>query len=127
MRGNIVLAAAVFALGVVLGAGVLVVGFRWALAAAADRRTVSIDRHAELMQRGTERAGQHVQGGVDQLGTRVNEHASAIKEAGRTIARPTVKMDGAVPIVDQVPIRVQGTRGDDRSLPVDVQIQWKEK
>jgi hypothetical protein len=32
-----------------------------------------------------------------------------------------------VSIVDQVPIRVQGTRGDDRSLPVDVQIQGKDK
>jgi hypothetical protein len=123
MRGNIVLAAAVFAVGVVLGAGVLVLGFRWALTDAADHLNVAIEKHGEMTQRGAERAGQPIQAALDQVATRVAEHAGAIKEAGQTIGHSKVKIDGAVPILDQVPIRVQGTRGDDRSLPVDVQIQ----
>jgi hypothetical protein len=127
MRGNIVMAAAVLALGVVLGAGVLVFGFRWALAGAADRLNVSVERHGEMTQRGAERAGQPIQAALDQLATRVAEHSRAITDAGRTIGHATVKLDGPVPIVDHLPIRVQGTRGDDHSLPVDVQIQGKDK
>jgi hypothetical protein len=57
----------------------------------------------------------------------VNTHANAVTEAGRAIANPKVTMTDPVAIVDRVPIRVQGTRGDDRSLSVDVQIQGKEK
>jgi hypothetical protein len=127
MRGNIVVAAAVFALGFVVGAGVLVLGFRWALVDAADRLNGSIDRHGQLTQRGAEQAGQPVRAAINDLASRVDGHAKAVTDAGRTIGNPRVTMTDPVAIVDHVPIRVQGTRGDDRSLPVDVQIQGKEK
>jgi hypothetical protein len=127
MRGNIVVAAAVFALGVVLGAGVLVLGFRWALTGAADRLNVAIERHGQQTQRGAEQAGQPIQAAINDLASRVNTHATAVAEAGRVIGNPKVTMTDPVAIVDRVPIRVQGTRGEDRSLPVDVQIQGKEK
>jgi hypothetical protein len=127
MRGNIVVAAAVFALGIVVGAGVLVLGFRWALTDAADRLNVSIERHGQQTQRGAEQAGRPIQAAIGELATRVNSHASAVAEAGRVIGNPKVTMTDPVAVVDRVPIRIQGTRGDDRSLPVDVQIQGKEK
>jgi hypothetical protein len=123
MRGNIVLAAAVFGLGVVLGAGVMVLGVRWALVDAADRLNVAIDRHAQMTQSAGDRAGQPIQAALGQLSDRVSQHSDAIKQAGQTIGHATVKLDGPVPIVDHLPIRIQGTRGDDRSLPVDVQVQ----
>jgi hypothetical protein len=127
MRGNIVLAAAVFGLAVVLGCGVLVLGFRWAFAGAAETLAASIDRHGELTRSAGERAGQPIEAALTELAGRVDKHSLAVAEAGRTIATPRVTLLGPVPIVDHEPIRIQGTRGDDRSLPVDVQLQGKSK
>jgi hypothetical protein len=106
---------------------VLVLGFRWALTDAANRLNVAIERHGQQTQHGAEQAGQPIQAALSELAARVDGHAKAIAEAGRTIGNPKVTMTDPVAIVDRVPIRVQGTRGDDRSLSVDVQIQGKEK
>jgi hypothetical protein len=127
MRGNIVLAAAVFALGVVVGCLVLVFGVRWALNDAADRLAESVQRHGDLTRSAGERAGEPIQTALNGLGERVAQHAAALEKSGQMISVPRVTLLGPVPIIDQEPLRVRGIRGQDGSLPVDVQLQGKDK
>lgn len=127
MRGNIVLAAAVFGLGVILGCAVLVLGARWALAGAADRLAAAVERHGDQTRSAGERAGQPIEAGMDRLGERVAKHAAAVEESGRAIAAARVTLLGPVSVIDQEPIRVRGIRGADGSLPVDVELQGKGK
>lgn len=127
MRGNIVLAAGVLGLALVIGCGVLVLGIRWSLNGAADRLAVSIERHGEMTRAAGDRAGQPIHDALTDLAGHVDKHAAAMSEAGRNIGTARVTLLGPVPIVDQAPLRIQGTRGDDKSLPVDVQLQGKKK
>jgi hypothetical protein len=125
MRGNIVVAAAVFGIAFVIGCGVLVLGARWALAGPFDRLTAAVERHGDLTSAAGERAGKPIEAGLSQLAERVDRHAASITEAGRTIASPRVTMLGPVSIIDQEPIRIQGVQGKDGSLPIDVKLPPK--
>jgi hypothetical protein len=125
MHGNIVAAAAVCGIAFVLGCGVLVLGARWALAGPFDRLTAAVERHGDLTSAAGERAGKPIEAGLSHLAERVDRHAAAITDAGRTIASPRVTMLGPVSITDQEPIRVQGVHGKDGSLPVDVKLPPK--
>src|SRR5690348_5559082 len=107
LRGNIVLAAAVFGVALVIGCGVLVVGMRWALGGAAAQLEAAIERHVTLTQSAGDRAGKPIEAALSHLADRVDRHGGSIVEAGRTIASPRVTMLGPVPITDQEPIRVQ--------------------
>ena len=122
MRGNIVLASALAGLAAIVACVVLVVGARWALVQAADRLSTAVDRHAQQ----THAAGEPVGVAIDRLTAQVETHAQAVERAGKTIAVPKVTMLGAVPIIDQEPLRVRGAR-DDGSLPVGVKLEGKEK
>jgi hypothetical protein len=90
MRGNIVLAAAIFGLSVIIGCGLLVLGGRWVAMDAVDRLNVAFDHHGQ-----------------------------SIVQAGTTISAAKVTLLGPVPIVDHEPLRIQGTHGKDSSIPVD--------
>ena len=127
MRGNIVAAAAIFGLALILGCGILVIGARWALGGAADRLCDAVERHGQMTSAAGERAGKPIEQGLERLAERVDRHSSAITEAGRTIASPRVTMLGPVPITDQEPLRIQGIRGGDGAVPVDVQLPQKKK
>ena len=107
MRGNIVLAAATFAAGFILGCVVLVWGF--------DRALL---RHGELVRE----AGRDVGGGLGNLRAGVDRHGQAVVSAGEVISKPRVTHEGPVPILSPEPLRVRGVHGEDGSLPVDVQI-----
>src|SRR5687768_4654337 len=122
MRGNIVLAAVVLGLCAIVACGVLVLGGRWALVGAADRLSVAVDRHAELTRSAGDRAGEPIGAALERLSGQVAAHGEAIERAGTSIATPKVTMLGPVPIVDQEPLRVRGTR-EDGSLPVGVKLE----
>jgi hypothetical protein len=125
MRGNIIAAAVVFGIAFVFGCCVLVLGARWAIAGPFDRLTAAVERHGDLTSAAGERAGKPIEVGLERLAERVDRHAAAISDAGRTIASPRVTMLGPVPITDQEPLRVQGVQGKDGSLPVKVELPPK--
>jgi hypothetical protein len=125
MRGSIVAAAAVFGIAFVFGCGLLVLGARWAIAGPFDRLTAAVERHGELTSAAGERAGKPIALGLERLGERVDRHAGAITEAGRTIASPRVTMLGPVSITDQEPLRIQGIQGKDGAVPVKVELPPK--
>ena len=169
MRGNIVLAAAIFGLALVAGCVVLVVGVGMVARDATGRIVTAVERHGDMTSHAGEKAGLPIEKALDRLSAKVDEHGEAvtiagrsveqgavvagkdiragatvagkeiregatvagqdIKEgavvAGRDISTPNVSMTGPVPIIDQEPLRVQGT-APDRSLPVDVDLGGQE-
>ena len=125
MRGNIVTATVIAGIAFVLGCGVLILGARWAIAGPFERLTAAVERHGDLTSAAGERAGKPIALGLERLAERVDRHATAITDAGRTIASPRVTMLGPVPITDQEPLRVQGIQGKDGSLPVKVELPPK--
>ena len=122
MRGNIVVAAVVLGVCGILACAVLVVGARWALVSAAERLSVSVDRHGEQTRAAGDRAGEPIGAALDRLSGRVESHAKSIEDAGETIAKARVTLLGPVAVIDQEPIRIRGTRKDD-SLPVGVKLE----
>ena len=155
---NIIGAAAVLAVGLVAGCGVLVLGARWVVADATGRLVTAVERHGEMTRQAGDSAGQPIGLAMDRLTARVDEHGQSVAIAGRTIAegatsagrtigggavvagrnirdgattagreiaKPHVTMAGPVPIVDQQPLRVQGT-APDGSLPVDAELGGQE-
>lgn len=104
LRGNIVLAAAIAGVSLVASCAILVIGFRWALIGGADRLDEAIDRHAD----------------------RIAAHAKSIERAGQSIAQPTVKMLGPVPITDDAPLRIRGMRTND-AVPIEINPEAKSK
>jgi hypothetical protein len=170
MRGkNIIWAAAVLAVGLVAGCGVLVLGFRWVVADATGRLVTAVERHGVLTRQAGANAGLPIEQAVNRLTAQVDVHGKSITDAGRTIAegataagqqiaegattagrtigggavvagrniregattagreisKPHVTMEGPVPIVDQQPLRIEGT-APDGSLPVDAELGGQE-
>ena len=123
MRGNIVVAAAVFGVAVVLASVILVLGVRAAAEDASGRIATAVEKHGGLTLRAGEQAGRPIDAGFARLSGTMEEHAAAVTAAGRTISTPRVKMEGAVPIVDQQPLRVEGTADDGASPPVGIKLE----
>jgi len=72
--------------------------------------------------RGATVAGKEVREGAVVAGRDIRQGATI---AGRDISTPDVTMKGPVPIIDQEPLRVQGT-APDGSLPVDADLGGQE-
>jgi hypothetical protein len=111
MRGNIVVAAAVAGGGVVVASIIFVVGVSIALNRSADQLADAVDRHAQQTNRAGAAAGAPIAESLQQLNAALTRHGDAIVASGRIISQPTVVMKSPVPIVDEQPLRVQGTVG----------------
>ena len=107
MRGNIVVAAALAGGAVVVASIIFVFGIAHALDRSADRLGEAIDRHAQQ----TTRAGEPIARAVAQMNEAHARHAKAVIEAGKIMSQPNVTMRSPVPIVDEQPLRIQGTVG----------------
>ena len=169
MRGNIIWAAAVLGVGLVVGCAVLVLGVYWVVGDATGRLVTAVERHGELTHQAGVGAGVPIEKAMDRLSARVDEHGRSVTTAGRIVAdgattagkdisrgataagrtigggavvagrnirdgattagrdisTPHVTMKGPVPIIDQEPLRVQGT-APDGSLPVDADLGGQE-
>jgi hypothetical protein len=121
MRDNIVLAAAVFGIALVLSCMILVLGIGRSMENAGARIAEAVARHGELTHQAGLEVGPSIQSGLDGLNLTVREHARAVQSAGQSIARPSVTMRGPVPIVGHEPLRIRGP-GADPALPVDVEL-----
>jgi hypothetical protein len=96
MRGNIVVAAAIAGGAFIIASVIFVIGINRGLNQAAARMSQSIDKHTAE---------------VAQLREVHAQHAAAVRAAGAMVGSPTVTMKSPVPIVDQQPLRIQGTVG----------------
>ena len=148
MKGNVVVAAAVFAVGLIVAGGVLVLGAKWVTDDAVGRveaaarlhaqsveragaaagvpirdamtnLTVAVDKHAGSVEKGGAAAGEPIRDGLAGLGKIVTQHAGSIEKAGDSISRPVVNIKD--PINVGQPIMIQG-RNEDGSLPVKATI-----
>ncbi len=142
MKGNIVLAAAVFASGIVIASIILVVGIQSALNNAMLHFDASVRTHAKSVEKAGAMAAMSIREGIVSLNATVDKHAKAVENAGKTVSnlQLTVKkpldlaqpiriegsrQDGSIPVKGFVnvaqPIRVQGP-GKDGSLPVRARL-----
>lgn len=147
MRGNIVVAAAIFGVALVLACVILVIGVGRSIDRAGAQVAESIVRHGVQTYQAGEQVGQQLgpplQAGLEGLNVNVKEHAQAmhsagqaiqsagksIESAGQTVATPTVTIRGAVPITAQQPVPISAPQplpvrgvGEGGSLPVDVEL-----
>jgi len=111
MRGNIVAAAAIFGGALVLASIIFIAGIYFAFDHAAGRLSSSIEAHARLTSEAGERAGAPIAAALQQVNGTIARHADAVVAAGQAVGHPVVRMQDAVPIVDQQPLRIQGTVG----------------
>lgn len=127
MRGNIVAAAAVLGVALVLGCGVLVLGTRWVALAAVDRGMARLEtavrEHGRALETSVAQHGRVLETSVAQHGraleTSITTHAGATETAGERIARPQVTVADPLPIRE--PLKIRGV-ADDGALPVNATI-----
>ena len=108
MKGNIVLAAAVFAAGIILASIILVLGIQSALNDAMLHLDASVRTHAKSV----EQAGAAV-------GVPIRVAAESVEQIGKTISRLQITIKGPLDIAQ--PIRIKGPR-QDGSLPVNARL-----
>ena len=119
MKGNIVLAAAVFAAGINIASIILVLGVQSALNDAMLRLDASVKTHAKSVEQAGAAAGVPIGKALVRLTNAVGKHAGAIEHAGENISRPQVTIKGPVDIAQ--PVRIEGPRKDG-SLPVNARL-----
>jgi len=119
MKGNIVLAAAVFAAGMVIASIILVSGIQSALNDAMPRLDASVRTHAKSIEQAGAAVGIPILEARDTLNAAVDKHANSIEQAGETISHLQVLMKGPMELAQ--PVRVEGPRKDG-ALPVTARL-----
>ena len=119
MKGNIVLAAAVFAAGIIIASIILVLGIQSALNDAMLHLDASVRTHAKSVEQAGAAAGVPIRAAVVGLTNTVGKHAESVEQAGETISRLQITIKGPVDIGQ--PIRIEGP-GKDGSLPVNARL-----
>ncbi len=102
MKGNIVLAAAIFASGIIIASIILVFGIQSALNNAVEKAGAI--------------ASIRIREAVVSLSASVGKHAAAVEHAGKTISHLQLTVKNPVDLAQ--PIRIEGSR-QDGSLPVN--------
>lgn len=103
MRGNIVLAAAVFAIGLVVASGVLVLGGRWVADRETARLAAAITTHAQSTERAGQQAGLPIRGALEDLVPALDRHGKSVEQAGDKVSRP--QLQGPVTVAQPLTIR----------------------
>src|SRR5688500_262838 len=119
MKGNIVIASSVLALGLVVASIVLVLG----IISVADNSLTRIEAAAQTNTKNVELAGAaaglQMSEARNQLTSSVDKHSAAVTQAGNTIAKRNVQIKGPVEIGQ--PVRILGPAADG-ALPVNATI-----
>jgi len=111
MRGNIVIAAAIAGVGFVIASIIFTVGISRALNSSGDRIADAVDRHATQVQSAGNLVGAPVARSIERMTETHAKHGDAILATGKILSQPTVTWQSPLPIVDERPLRVQGTVG----------------
>jgi len=110
MKGNIVLAAAVFAAGVIIASIILVFGIQSALNDAMLHLDASVRTHTKSVEQAGATAGVPIREAVVGLTDDISKHARSVERAGETISRLQLTIKGPVDIAQ--PVRIEGSRKD---------------
>jgi hypothetical protein len=125
MRGNVVIAAIIFAAGLVVAAMVVVFGVHWVVDGAAGRLEAAAAGHAKSVERAGELAGAPINRGLDSLSGAIGTHGKSVETAGERISRPTIPADYTIrlqgPVAVQQPMIIRGP-AEDGALPVNAKI-----
>ena len=116
MRGNVVVAAAVFGVAVIVASLVLVIG----LARVGQQFDESVRAHAAATQGAGNQVGRSAQDGFGALVRAVEQHGQAVVRSGETISKPNIRIES--PVAIEQPVTVRGPR-DDGGLPINARIQ----
>jgi hypothetical protein len=119
MRGNVVVAAVVFAVGLLLSSLLLVWGVGVALDRGMTRFERAVQSHGRSVEEGGERAGAPIHQALKDVSVAMGRHGESVQQAGEKIAHPQVKMQG--PIAVQQPVMIRGPTNDG-ALPVKAEL-----
>jgi hypothetical protein len=111
MRGNIVVAALIAGGAFVVASIIFTVGIARALNSSGDRIADAVDRHAQQVSFAGNRVGEPVARAIEQMNATHAKHGEAIVAAGKIMSQPSVTWKSPLPIVDEQPLRIQGTVG----------------
>lgn len=122
MRGNVVVAAAVFAAGLVISSLVLVFGIRWTLNGAAGRLETAISAHGRSVEQAGVNAGGPIKASLEDVAGAFDRHGKAVEQAGKTISLPQIPSDYTIrlqgPVALREPVLIRGP-AKDGALPVN--------
>jgi hypothetical protein len=129
MKGNVVVAAAVFGGSLIVGCLILVLGLLWAADGAMVRFETALAGHGKAVDQGARATGAQIRDGVDglsaslqagagQLSTAVRagtdgmagaigKHAETVERTGGVLSRPVVGIKGPIDVAQ--PLRIEGT------------------
>ena len=119
MRGNVVVAAVVFAVGLLLASGLIVWGVGTALDRGMSRFERAVQSHGRSVEAGGERAGVPIHQALKDVSGAMERHAGSVQQAGEKISQPQVRMQD--PIAVRQPIIIRGPT-DDGALPVKAEL-----
>ncbi len=119
MKGNIVVASSVLAVGLVVASVVLVLGIKSVADKSLTRIEAATQTHAQSVERAGAAAGLPMSDALKLLTISVDKHSAAVTQAGNTIAQPNVQIKGPVEVGQ--PIRILGPAADG-ALPVNATI-----
>jgi len=121
MKGNVVLAASILALGLVMASVVAVLGVSRIADRTAARLEEAARQHGKQVERAGAAAGTPIRDALVQVDQSIDGHAGSIEQAGAAISRaqPSIEMRGSLNLGS--PVQVQGPR-ENGALPVDARI-----
>ena len=127
MRGNVVVAAVVFAVGMVVAAAVGVAGVRWVALDAMGRFERSVREHGGRVEAAGQNAGTPIGRSVQDLSGSMVKLAASVEHAGADVSRPLVKLDGPIAVREPLmiragePLKIRGIE-DDGGVPVSATL-----
>ncbi len=119
MKGNIVLAATVFAAGIIIASIILISGVKSALNDAMLHLDTSVRTYTKSVEQAAAATRLPIQEAAGDLLDAIGKHAGAVERAGKTISRLQITVNGPVDIAQ--PVRIKGLR-EDGSLSVNVRL-----
>ena len=125
MRGNVVLAAAIFGAALVISIVILVFGIMSAAEEAMRRFEAAVADHARSIEKAGERTGGPISASLSALPPALERHGQSVEKAGEKIAHPdiptnlSIRMEGTVPVPQ--PLQIQGPAAEG-ALPVNARL-----
>ncbi|HEX8914502.1 MAG TPA: hypothetical protein VF796_19290 [Humisphaera sp.] len=119
MKGNVVVAAVIFALGPVGAAGIFVWGLRAAATDLGVRIESAVGGHGKSVERAGSAAGEPIRDALGGVQGSVDRHAASLEKTGGQIARPVIDLKG--PLILRQPVQIEGT-APEGALKVDARL-----
>ena len=125
MRGNIVIAAAVFGSALLLSSLLLLLGIGHVADRSVNRIEAAFRGHGEAIERAGDHAGVPIRASLDGVAAAFDRHARSVEHAGDAISHPAIpnnydiKLQG--PVTVQQPLLIRGPEREG-ALPVNARV-----